>query len=163
METIPLKPVFQNPKFKALNPDIKFFVLNVVYRLCTEGKEAEPIPKSLRGYLECSETCYRNNKQVFRSVLESVMPQIAKIKKRFRNQTSYATEIYCDNASKRRFERLSGQLVEPVQENQAPIVPQLSRESEILRRQRIPNEHLFKNPIKPVKDVKPMLTEKPRP
>jgi hypothetical protein len=157
MKTIPLEPVFKNPKFKELNPDIKFFVLNVVYKLCTEGKEGEPIPNSLRGYLECSETCYRNNKQVFRSVLESVMPQIAKLKKRFRNQTSYATEIYCDNASKRRFERLQGKLVEDIPENQAPLLPQHSAFATQLKKERIPNEHLFKNPIKPMPNRQPTL------
>lgn len=167
METIPLRPVFQNPKFKALNPDIKFFVLNAVYKLCTEGKEGEPIPKSLRWYLECSETCYRNNKQVFRGVLESVMPQIVKIKNAKRAQTINAHQANRDKSKKHKDNHGYGELVEPSVENLAPILPQRSRDSEILSRTRILNENQYKTqswmsaPTKP--QSKPMLKEIPQP
>ncbi len=90
MKTIPLEPVFENEKFKRLNPTIQFYVVQAVYRLCTEDKEGEPIPHNLRHHLRCCESTYFRNKHIFREVLCEIMPEISRIRLLNYKRVSYA-------------------------------------------------------------------------
>lgn len=162
METIPLRPLFENEQFKTLNPDLKFFVLNALYKLCISREYRDPLPKHLMYLLQCSQTCYLKNKTVFRDILESVLPEISKIKNDKNYQILKASRANSDNALKRKKKLNSGTIVEEFLDNPAPLLPQHSAFAAQLRKERIPNEHVFKNPIKPVTNSKPMLTEKPR-
>lgn len=80
METIPLRPVFENKLFQDSKPIVKYAVLNAVYLLCTQKKTEEPIPKYLEPYLGLCNPSYYRNKDVCRVILTDVLPKIAKIK-----------------------------------------------------------------------------------
>jgi hypothetical protein len=80
METIPLRPVFENKLFQDSKPIVKYAVLNAVYLLCIERKTEEPIPKYLEPYLGLCNPSYYRNKDVCRIILTDVLPKIAKIK-----------------------------------------------------------------------------------
>lgn len=90
MRTIPLDPVFDNPAFKKLKPAQKFFVIQAVYLLCREDKQGEPIPNSVRQYVQCSNSTYDRCGGIFKEVLHSVMPQIADIKLKYYNRIKNA-------------------------------------------------------------------------
>ncbi len=67
-----------------------------------------------------------------------------------------------DEAMRRRAERLKGQLSEPLPDNPAPLTPQFSAEDAARKQRLIPNEQVFKNPIKQSQRKPPGLIEKPK-
>jgi len=105
METIPLRPVFENEEFNTLNPTLQFFIIKAVYLLCSQGKADNPLPANLRCYLQCSESAYVKHIDVFRNILANVLPQIAKIKQHACRQTKNATTARMKKRAERRLER----------------------------------------------------------
>lgn len=98
METIPLRPVFENILFQESKPIIKYAVLNAVYLLCTERKTDQPVPKYLEPYLGLCNPSYYRNKDVCRDILMDVLPKICGIKRLKRKQVTNGHQAQSKNA-----------------------------------------------------------------
>lgn len=80
MKTIPLQPVFDNDKFVELTPTAKYYLLECIYTLAKQHKLKLPLPKYLRQYVCCSNPHLFRFKDIYRGILEEVIPEIIKIK-----------------------------------------------------------------------------------
>lgn len=155
MKTIPLDPIYKDERFLELPASLRFFVINAVYRVCRSGKLGASLPDNMRKLFECPETTYRNHNVVMRSILETVLPEIEKIKNSKSHQVRKAHAALKEKAINQRVKQFAGTLAESITHNPAPLMTQHSAEAEQLRRQR--NLH----PIAPRKPSgkPPVLTE----
>lgn len=90
MKTIPLDPIFENEKFNQLKPGMKFYLINIVYKLCRNDKQSQPLPKSINVMLECSTASYDRHKHTFYDILNEVLPKIDEIKRLYGNRAAKA-------------------------------------------------------------------------
>lgn len=162
MRTVPLIPIFENQKFKEATDLIQLAILRSVYSLCRLGCLREDYPKDLRRFTGLIDKTWYRNKDEILIILHEIIPEIAKVKGMKMKQTEKAHTQRSLKAKKQRELQLSGTMTDEVEANPAPLKPQLSSQSENIRRQSIINEQQFiRKPAKPSGNVKPMLTEKP--
>lgn len=162
MKTIPLEPVFENALFQDAIPSVRFAVISAVYLICKQHRLNDDIPKYLEPYLGLCNSSYYKHKDIVRDILEQVMPKVRAIKRSKINQNVNGRKVMKDKRQELIVELNEPQLTDVVESNPAPLKPQLSSQSENIRRQSIINEQQFiRKPAKPSGNVKPMLTEKP--
>lgn len=159
MTTIPLEPIFENEKFNGLFPGAQYYVIRAVYSLLQKRKY-NPLPDNLRTHFLCSVSLWNKNKQVFREILEEVIPKIIKIKHLKLTQNVKGRTKSLENRAKLKKEFQSGKLAEPILENPVPLMPQFSALAATLHRERqlvqLPKPQHRQN------ERLPGLTEKPK-
>ena len=90
MQTIPLKPVFENGQFITATPQAKLAILTGIYYLSIKNLLKEQLPQDLRPYIGVTRNVWDRNKGVIREVINEVVPKICKIKNIKSNQTASA-------------------------------------------------------------------------
>lgn len=86
MYTIPLRPLFENEKFKGCTTTVRFAIVNAIYKL-GEHRKLDKLPPNLQHYFEMPQTSYFANKRVLYEVLLEVAGEIIEAKKKHFNHT----------------------------------------------------------------------------
>lgn len=105
METIPLRPLFENRQFQEASNPVQLAIIKVVYQLCIRRILDTEYSQVIRRYAETNDVTYYNNKNVIISVLQTVMPQIAKIKRLKNKASANGNKANAQKAIKHRLER----------------------------------------------------------
>jgi len=81
METLPLKPLFDNARFNSASPLLRDAVFTILYGLASTKTLSYDIPADLRPYGRIADTNYYRLKQDIFNILQDVIPKILQIKR----------------------------------------------------------------------------------
>lgn len=81
METIPLRPLFENRQFQQASNPVQLAIIKVVYQLCIRRIYDADYVRATRMYGETNDVTFYSNKVLIVSILQQVMNDIIKIKR----------------------------------------------------------------------------------
>ena len=123
MKTIPLDPIFDNPTFQNADSSAQLAIIKIVYKLCRKNKTSDFTVRDFRILSEVTDRTFYQHKDIITSVVESVMPEIVRIKLIKYKNAYKASKVHSKNALLRKEAGSNKQQFSDQNDNKAILTP----------------------------------------
>lgn len=165
MQTLPIKPIITNDRFIQATATIQLALWGLFSHYVYKGCPDSICTANLRKYIRISDGAWYQYRKEIIDIFQEITPEIRRIKK-----MTHARSVQCvrgrKESNQKRIKKADIKpLINEVESNPAPLVPQLSADSKALVQKRIVNEQHFTQSISPKPQppkLTPGLIEKPK-